>query len=204
VPLSAIVAGEFVALLATLTLAPLTAPAAVGAKVTVSVADWPDVRIVPLETPLVLNPAPVTVTPEMVTFEFPVLVNEVVNELVPPTFTLPNERLVGLAPSNCVAACPVPERLIASDEGAPFVVRVIEPVTAPDEDGSNVALKVALAPAAIVVDVLRPVCPNPEPETLICENVSVASPLLVNVIDCDFVLPIATVPKLTLVGLAAI
>jgi hypothetical protein len=140
----------------------------------------------------------------MVTFELPLFVTDAVNWLLLASSTFPNARVVGLTPSDRVATCPVPERLIASEEGAPFVVRVIEPVTAPDEDGSNVALKVALAPAAIVVDVLRPVCPNPEPETLICENVSVAFPLLVNVIGWEFVLPTVTLPKLTLDGFAEI
>lgn len=51
-PDSAIVSGEFVALLATLML-PETMPAATGANRASSVADWPGVRIKPAETPLV-------------------------------------------------------------------------------------------------------------------------------------------------------
>ncbi len=86
----------------------------------------------------------------------------------------------------------------------PFVVSVIEPLTAPDDAGSNVALKLALAPAAIVVDVLSPVWPNPVPVTLICENVSVVFPLFFNVIGCEFVFPIVTAPNATLDGVAEI
>jgi len=117
---------------------------------------------------------------------------------------LPNARLVGLAPSRRLDACPVPERLITSGEGVPFVVSVIEPLRVPDDDGSNVALKAVLPPAAIVVDVLRPVWPNPAPVTLICENVSVMFPLFFNVIGCEFVFPTVTVPNATLDGVAEI
>jgi len=40
--------------------------------------------------------------------------------------------------------------------------------------------------------------------TLICENVRVALPLFLSVIGCELLLPSATVPKLTLDGLAEI
>jgi len=39
---------------------------------------------------------------------------------------------------------------------------------------------------------------------VICENVRVALPLFLSVIGCELLLPTVTVPKLTLVGLAAI
>jgi hypothetical protein len=99
-----------------------------------------------------------------------------------------------------VTAWPVPERLITSEEGVPFVTRVIEPFEALAADGVNVALKFAVAPAAIVVDVLRPTCAKPEPVTVICENVSVALPLFLSVTCCESVLPTATVPNATLEG----
>jgi hypothetical protein len=157
VPLNPIAVGEFVALLAMLMFAPLTAPAEVGAKVTVSVADCPAVRTVPLGTPLALNPAPVTVIAEIVTFAVPLLVSKVVCELLPPSLTFPKDKFPGLAPSVKAAACPVPERLITSDAGLPFVFNVTEPFAAPADDGSNVTLNVPLLPAPIVVDVLSPV-----------------------------------------------
>ena len=81
VPDRLIVAGEFVALLAMPTL-PLLAPPDVGANVTVRVADCPGVSILPLTIPFALNPAPVTVMPEIVTLEFPLFVTEVVNWLL--------------------------------------------------------------------------------------------------------------------------
>ena len=157
VPDNAIVAGEFVALLAIETLAPLTVPAVVGANVTVSVADCPGVSIVPFEMPLALKPAPVTVTPEIVTFELPLFEIDVVSELFDPSFTFPNERLVGFARSKNVAAEPVPDKLMTSGEGVPFVVNVMLPVTGFAEDGVKTASNVVLPPAAIVVDVESPV-----------------------------------------------
>jgi hypothetical protein len=93
------VAGEFVALLATATL-PVTLPAAEGANVTFRGTDWLGVRVVPTERPVALNPVPETDTLETVTFEFPLFVSVALNELVFPTFTFPKLRLLGLAPSK--------------------------------------------------------------------------------------------------------
>ena len=81
VPERLIVAGEFVALLAILTL-PLTDPPDVGANVTVSGTDCPGSRTVPPIGPLTVNPVPVTVTPEMVTLEFPLFVADAVSWLL--------------------------------------------------------------------------------------------------------------------------
>lgn len=64
--------------------------------------------------PLTVYPAPVTATLEMVTLELPLFVMVVVKELLFPTCTFPKLRLAGDAPRVCVAAVPVPERLIAS------------------------------------------------------------------------------------------
>jgi hypothetical protein len=93
---------------------------------------------------------------------------------------------------------------MTSGEGVPFVVSVMLPVTAVAEDGVKTALKVAVPPAAMVVDVERPVWLKPVPDTVICENVRVALPLLVSVMVCELLLPTVTLPKLTLVGLAEI
>lgn len=47
------------------------------------------------------------------------------------------------------------------------MVSIIEPLCAPLDGGLKVALNVALLPAAIVVDVLRPFWLKPLPVTLI-------------------------------------
>src|SRR5712692_5135520 len=98
-------------------------------------------------TPLALKPAPVTVTPEMVTLEFPLLVSVTGNPLLlPPTFTLPKLRLVGLAPSKNVAATPVPLRARVRGEPGALLVMETLPLALPVAEGANAALNVALAP----------------------------------------------------------
>lgn len=57
--------------------------------------------------------------------------------------------------------------MITRGDGAPFVVMLIEPLTAVPEVGVKTALKFTLAPAAIVVDVESPVWLMPVPVTLI-------------------------------------
>ena len=187
-------------MLAIETLAPVTAPALAGANVMVTVADCPGVKIVPFEMPLALKPAPLTVTPEIVIFEFPLFVTVDVNELLLPTVTVLKFRLVGLAPSTSVAAVPVPDRPIARGEGVPFVTNVSDPVTLAAEVGVKIALKLVLPPAAIVVEVESPVKLMPEPAGVICENVSAVLPLFVKVIGCELLLPTTTLPKPTLDG----
>jgi len=179
VPVSVMVVGEPAALLATCTLAPVTAPPVIGANVTVSVADCPGVRIVPFETPLALNSA-LAVTPETVMLEFPLFVSVEVSWPEPFTFTVPKLKLAGLAAKIRVAATPVPLKLIVTDDGRPLVVRTIEPVTLVADTGVKIAFSVALAPAAIVVDVVTPELLKPEadPVMLTCENVRSALPAL--------------------------
>src|SRR5437899_8426654 len=97
-------------------------------------------------TPLALKPAPVTVTPEIVTFEFPVLVSVTGNPLLPPTFTLPKLRLVGLAVSRNVAAIPVPLRAMASgDPGALLVIETL-PLAPPVVAGEYAAVNEEFCP----------------------------------------------------------
>jgi hypothetical protein len=96
VPLMAIVAGELVALLVTVT-EPVTLPVAAGAKVTFKAADCPAARTVLEETLLALKPAPKAVTPEIVTLELPVFLSVTPRVLVAPVSILPKLKLDGLA-----------------------------------------------------------------------------------------------------------
>src|SRR5437879_9145267 len=122
-PLSAMVAGELLALLTTDTL-PITLPAAVGANAAFSAIVGFGFSTVPDATRPAVNPVPVTVTLEIVTFELPLFVSVTLNELVLPTFTFPKFKLVGFAPSTKVGAMPVPLREMAS--GEPGVLLTIE------------------------------------------------------------------------------
>jgi hypothetical protein len=192
------------ALLAIWTFAPLNTVAAVGVNVIVKVADCPGVRIVPAETPLVVTPVPVIVTPEMVMFEFPLLFSVDTSETLLPTETVLKFKLAGFAPSCTVAAEPLPDRGIVSEEGAPLVTSVMDPLTAADVVGVKLALKATLPPAGIVVAVERPEMLNPAPGGVTCENVKVELPPFCSVMACELLLPFATVPKLMLAGVAEI
>lgn len=152
--------------------------------------------------PLAVYPVPLTVTPEMDTFELPVFVTVVVSELVLPIWTLPKLRLDEVTLSVCVAAVPVPLREIVCCDGDPFVASVMDPVEAAAEVGVNTALKFNELPAAIVLDVVSPEMLKPDPLTLTCENDKVALPVFFSVITLELLLPTTTLPNERLVGLA--
>lgn len=189
-------------MLAILTFEPFALPALPGENVIVSVVDCPGIRMAPPETPLALKPAPLTVTLDISTLAFPVFVSVELNALLLPGVTVPKFRLAGLTASEVFAADPVPVTPITSGEGTPFVTSVIEPLTAEAEPGANSALNVTLEFGAIVVDVDNPVKLTPAPLAADCENVSIALPLFLSVIGCEFVFPTTTFPKLTLDVLA--
>lgn len=85
-----------VALLARVTL-PFRAPAADGAKVTFSTAEFPAAKIRPEETPPVLTPAPDIATFETEMFVLPVFVRITGKMLPLPTVIFPKFRFVALA-----------------------------------------------------------------------------------------------------------
>jgi hypothetical protein len=105
VPDRVIVAGELVALLATVTL-PFTLTALAGVKLTSRLAVCPGVRICPVDTPLAANPAPAMETFDTVTFEFPAFVNVTPKLRLLPTLTLAKFKLVVLSFKRNVAAPP--------------------------------------------------------------------------------------------------
>lgn len=99
VPLSEMIAGELVAVLTTLML-PDTAPVAAGAKLAVSGKLWPAASVTPPEKPVMLNPAPVAATCEMLTLAVPVLVKVMACEAELPTNVLPKLKLLALVESR--------------------------------------------------------------------------------------------------------
>ena len=76
---------------------PVTAPAAVGANFTVNAMLWLTASVAGSVNPLMEKPAPVTLACEIVTDDPPVLVSVSDLLLLPPTCTLPNATLAGLA-----------------------------------------------------------------------------------------------------------
>ena len=137
VPLSEMFEGEFVALLLMVTV-PVTLPAAVGANTTFSTADLLGANTWLGLIPLVLNPAPVTLTAEIVTFEFPVLVTVTLSELLVFTFTLPKPRLDGFTDRENVAAA------------LTVIVKACEVLCAGDPESVTLAVKDEL-PAVVGV-----------------------------------------------------
>lgn len=70
-----------------------------GSKVTLTVAVWFGVRVVPEERPLALKPLPDTLTEETVTLALPVLVSVTVFDAFDPSTILPKLRLEALEES---------------------------------------------------------------------------------------------------------
>jgi hypothetical protein len=82
------VTSGLVALLVRVTL-PFKVPGADGAKVTFKVAELPEPKIKPEDTPPMLNPAPESVTFEMETLEAPLFVSVTDRRLLLPTVIFP-------------------------------------------------------------------------------------------------------------------
>jgi hypothetical protein len=200
VPLSVIVVGEFDALL-TIEMLPLTLPAAVGANFALNVVLSPAPKASGVVMPVLLKPAPVTVTAEMVTVALPPFVRVMVCELLVPVATLPNAVLVGVA-ANC-GCVPVPFKVIVVGEFGALLTIEMLPLALPADVGANLALNVVLSPAPSVSGVLNPLMLRPVPDTVALDIVTLAEPEFVNVMDCVPLLPTTTDPKFTVEGLAA-
>lgn len=98
------------------------------------------------------------------------------------------------------AVTAVPESGILSDGFEPSDVIVTLPVALPAAVGVNLTLRVVFAPAATVTGVVIPLRLNPLPLTAACEIVTLAPPVFVSVIVCDWLVPTVTLVKVALVG----
>ena len=97
---------------------------------------------------------------------------------------------------------PVPDKAIIAGEPGALLTTEILPDAAPADVGAKVAVNDTLLPALMFIGIVAPLMPNPVPEAVACEIVTLAEPEFVSVIVCDPLLPTATEPKLTLPGLA--
>ena len=118
-----------------------------------------------------------------------------------PTATLPKFRAVGVT-FNWPAGVPLPDSEIASGELEASETTEMLPLALPVEVGANAALNVKLCPKAKVRGRLNALTLNPEPLTVACDTVMSEFPELVSVSDWVALLPICTLPKLLLNGLA--
>lgn len=200
VPLREIESGELGALL-TSVIVPVMLPAELGPKTALNVAALPAAMVRGAVIPVVLKPAPVTVTEETVTVALPPFAMLTVCELLVPVVTLPNAALVGVAAScGCV---PVPLKVIVIGEfGALLTIETL-PLALPADVGANLALNVVLSPAPKVSGAVIPVALKPVPETVTAEIVTVPVPPFVSVMVCELLVPAATLPNAVLVGAAA-
>jgi len=188
------ISGEFVALLATVTL-PDKLPAATGENVTSNVALCPGARINPAETPLVVSFAPAGVTLEIVTLELPALESVTGRVLDAPEFTFPKFKLLTLALRSVVAATPVPvtETVLGVEETSLKTETL--PEKAPAVLGENAMLRFDCCPGAIVTGKDAPEAVNPPAGAVACITVRLEPPPLVMVMDWETVPFIATDPK---------
>lgn len=97
---------------------------------------------------------------------------------------------------------PVPLRAITSGELVAVELIVMVPVAAPPPVGANFAVRVAVAPAAIVCPPAIPLSLNPAPPGVTLLIVMVELPEFVSVIAWVLLLPTSTVLKLKLPGFA--
>src|SRR5258708_11981247 len=124
------------ALLAT-AMDPAALPVSDGANTTLSAAVCPGANVVLAPAPLAVNPAPVTSTLEIVTFAFPLFLTTIPSELLLPTSTLPQSRLLALELSTDDASTALPLWEIASTEFGPFPLTLIDPVAFPAPPAPN-------------------------------------------------------------------
>ena len=161
-----IVAGEFVALLETLTV-PSCALAVVGAYVRFNGALSPGVSVKPFTLLLVVNCASDMLIPDSVTLSFPVFFRVALNTCIFPTVSLPKFSVVGVIVSVRVAVTPVPFASIVTSTLVLLVFTVSDPLCTPMLVGENSRLKCVVAPAANVSGTLSPLTWYPEPLTLV-------------------------------------
>jgi hypothetical protein len=199
VPLSVI---DVVGLLAVLVIRmlPETAPTVVGANCAINVVLWFAASINGTESPVALNPAPVALIAEIVALVFPLLVTVMVCGLLPPTDTLPNATLPGLATKVELVAAPVPTMLSTCGEPGALSVKVMLPLAAPLAVGANCALKDRLCPPVNVVGRDSPVIPNPFPATVARLIVTLEFPLFVSFTPCVPLCPTMTFPNVNADG----
>lgn len=176
VPLSAIVAGEFVALLVTVTL-PERLAAVAGANVTLNVMDCPAASASGTVNPATLNPVPLSLICEIVTLELPVFFSVTLCVALVPVTTLPKLSDAGLTVSCSADATPVPASATTSGELGAFLTSVTLPVKLLAVADVNPSVKVEVPPGATVSGNVRPLKVKPLPASAACVTLRFAVPV---------------------------
>jgi hypothetical protein len=199
VPLNAMVAGELLALLVTVT-PPLKLPLAVGANATLKEVDWPALSVMG-DSPLTVNPVPVTLSFDSDTLPVPVFVRVTVFVVLVPAATLPKLNEVGEAESwRVCAAVPVPERATLTDGVAELFTNVSVPAKVPVVVGAKLTVSAEEDPAGMVSGRAVGGSLKPVPDTETDEMVRLAVPEFEIVTVWLLVCPVFRLPKLTDAG----
>ena len=159
--------------------APVTAPAVVGAKLTVTVAVLPAATVNGEERPE--SPKPVPDSAALLIVRLPVPGFEIVTVcvLVTPVVTLPKFTEAGVTEiCGVCAAVPVPERATLTDGVAELFTRVSVPAKVPVVVGAKVTVNAEDDPAGIVSGSVTGGSLKPVPDTLAEVIVRLAVPEL--------------------------
>jgi hypothetical protein len=140
------------------------------------------------------------VTLEIVSVAVPVFVNVSACVFVCPSTTLPKLKVDGVTLNP--ACIPAPLKLIVNGEPLALLVTVTVPVAFPTAVGVKLAVKLKVWEGATAAGVLTPVKLYPVPLAVMLEIFAAAFPVFVSVINWLALLPVETLPKFTLAGLA--
>jgi hypothetical protein len=139
----------------------------------------------------------------MVRLEFPVFLIPTTSGIDPPTTSLPKLKLDVESDMMRVAEPPLPLSA-AFKVGLDALLETVNvPVTLPVAVGAKFTVTLNVCPEEIVAGSVIELRLNPVPLTLTLLTVMLARLLLLNTTVCEFFVPVATVPKLTLVGVSA-
>ena len=158
-------------------MAPLAAPDDASFSEAVKFALCPAAIFRGVVMPETVSPEPVSLTLEIVSGESPELARRIVWVVVAPVGTSPKLTDDGVRVScGDEEAVPVALQPIASGEFAALLVTVNCPEAFPAAVGLNIALMLALAPAARVTGKERPESETPAPEADTAEIVMLDEP----------------------------
>jgi len=128
--------GKPAAVLAIVTL-PLAVADPLGLKITPKAMLWPGDNETGVPAPLSVNPVPTSVICETVTLALPEFVSVTLCVEVAPALTSPKARFVALMANDCVAATPIPLRLMVAGEFDALLTMVTLPLAEPAAVGAN-------------------------------------------------------------------
>jgi hypothetical protein len=179
---------------------PVTSPVPFGAKTTPRFAVCPAAIVAPVNPPVALKPVPLTLTDATLTLAFPVFLTLTFNWLELPTVSFPKLRLELDSESDFVVVTPVPLKAMVTVGLLLLLLRVMVAVLLPELVGAKVIVRLMDCPVPSHSGMYRLLMLNDELLNVALEIVIVAAPVFLICSVCEFLVPIATLPKLALPG----